>query len=194
MSRPALALSLGLLVPLALLLPLATAAPAAAGAFRTLEEFARAVGMKQGAWRTRIKVTATDFKPSPAADPAELAKVRADIESKVGKVQERNECLDRKSEGGLRLPGIVVDPACSFTRMNAADGRWTLDSACSMPATGETAMLRGEGTYSRTAVSGRHEGEVSLKGVVVEMKAEFESRHVGKCSATERFDVTAEGD
>ena len=188
MSRPALAL------PLALLLPLATAAPAAVEGLGSLAQFARAIGMKQGAWHTRLTVTAADFKPSPNADPADLAKIRAQLELHVGKVQERNECLDRKSGGGLRLPGIIVDPVCSFSRMKAAGGRWALDSACNDPVKGETARLRGEGTYARTAVTGWHEGEASLKGVVFDVKVEFESRHVGKCSAPRPFDVTAEGD
>lgn len=187
MFRPDFAL------PLALLLAVATAAPAAVGAVGTLEEFARAVGMKKGAWRTRITITAANFKPSPNADPADVAKIRAQMESHLGKVQERNECLDPKSGGGLRLPGIIIDPACSFSRMTAAGGRWTVDSACSSTATDETGRLRGEGTYSRTAVTGRHEGEVSMKGVVIDVKAEFESRHVGKCPSTKPFDVTVEG-
>ncbi len=184
---------LGYFLPLILILPLAAAAASAPVAFGTLAEFARSVGMKQGAWRTKVTVTAADFKPSPTADPADVAKIRAQTEAQLGKVQERNECLDSKSGGGLHLPGIVIDPTCSFSRTNASGGRWTLDSACSAPATGEEGMLRGEGTYSRTAVTGRHEGQVSFKGVVFHMKAEFESRHVGKCKALRPFDVTDEG-
>ncbi|HYG46819.1 MAG TPA: DUF3617 family protein [Allosphingosinicella sp.] len=175
-----------------LVLPLAAAS--APGDFGSLQEFARAVGMKQGAWRTRITVTAADFRPSPKADPAVLARSRARIESLLGKVQERNACLDPESGDGLRLPGIVIDPVCSFSRMHAKGGRWTLDTRCSIPANDETAELRGEGTYSRTAVSGTHEGETTLKGVVVHVKAQFESRHVGECSAPRPSDRQLEED
>lgn len=187
MLRSALSLQLALLLPVA-----AAAAPETVGDMGTLEAFAQAVDMKQGAWRTRITVTSAEVKPSPDADPADLARIRAQMESHVGKVQERNACLDPKSRDALRLPGIVIDPACSFRRMNAARGRWTLDTVCNDPATREMGEFRGEGRYSRTAVTGRHEGEASMRGVVFDVKVEFESRQVGKCSAPKPLQAARE--
>jgi len=175
MTRRVHALLAVLAVPLA--------AAAAPGDFGSLREFARAVGMKKGAWETRIKIVEARFKPSPDADPAELAKIRSDMEAQLGKVRQRSECLDPGSADGLRLPGIVIDPSCSFSRIHAGGGRWTLDSACSDPAKRESATMKGEGTYSRKAVAGRHEGEASFKGALLDIKVEFESRHVGKCTA-----------
>jgi Protein of unknown function (DUF3617) len=180
MPRPAYALVALIVLPLA--------AASSPGDFGSLEEFARAVGMKRGAWTTRITVTAADFGPSPKADPAVLAKTRAQFESLLGKVRERHECLDKESEKALRLPGIVVDPTCSFSRIHAKGGRWTLDSSCDNPAIEEAGTLRGEGSYSPTAVKGTHEGLASFKGVVVQVRARFESRHVGQCSAPGPFD------
>ena len=116
------------------------------------------------------------------------------MEARLGKADLRNECLDPGSENGLRLPGIVIDPGCSFSRIRAADGRWTLDSTCRDPGKREFAAMRGEGTYSRKAVAGRHQGEASFKGAVLDIKVEFESRHAGKCPSLKPFDVTAEGD
>jgi hypothetical protein len=54
--------------------------------------------------------------------------------------------------------------------------------------------LRGEGTYSPTAVTGRQEGDVSFKGVIVRLKAEMASHHIGECSAPKPFDTTLEDD
>jgi hypothetical protein len=175
-----------------LVLPLVAAS--APGDFGSLREFAGAVRMKPGAWQTRITITEAKFKPSPTAAPAELAKIRADMEARLGKADQRNECLDPGSENGLRLPGIVIDPSCSFSRLHAAGGRWTLDSTCSEPDKREFATMKGEGTYSRRAVAGRHEGEASFKGAVLDIRVEFESRHVGKCPSLRPFDVTAEDD
>lgn len=172
MIRTALALLAAALLPI-----LVAASPSP---IDSMEAFARAVGMKKGAWQTRVTITAVDFKPSPTATPEAFAKIRADLESRLGKVTLRNECLGTGSD---RLPGIVIDPSCAFSRMEAADGRWTLDSACSDPAKRESATMKGEGGFSRKAVTGRHVGEASFKGVVVHVTAEFESRHVGKCRA-----------
>ncbi|HET9639991.1 MAG TPA: DUF3617 family protein [Allosphingosinicella sp.] len=184
MSRPAFAL------PLALLLPLAAAAPAAVGA--SLEDFSRAVGMKKGLWHTRVTVTAAEIRPSPTADPAHLAEVRAQIEAKIGVAEEKDECLPAASPGGPRLPGILLEPDCSYSRLRAAGGRWSLN--CAVATDDEMASMDSEGTYSRKAVTGRHEGDITRKGVVLHLKAETESRWVGKCNPPKTIDVTADGD
>ena len=185
MSRSAVAL------PLALLLPLATAAPAAADSLGTLEEFAQAVGMKPGAWRTRVKVTAASIRPSPGADPAHLAEVRARVEKQVGVSDEKEECTAAPGRAIPRLPGIVLEPAgCTYDRLHASRGRWGLTYGCKVPENLEMATMRSEGTYSRKSVTGRHEGDINYRGVVVRLKAETRSRYVGKCPALKPFDVT----
>lgn len=163
-----------------------------AGTVDSLEAFARAVGMKNGRWHTRVTVTAAEIKPSPAADPAHLAEVRARIERQIGMVEEKDECLPTSSEGGTRLPGILLEPECSYSRLQAADGRWAL--SCAVSTNDEVASMDSEGTYSRKAVTGRHEGDITRKGVVLHVKAETESRYVGKCRPVKPFDVTAERD
>lgn len=166
---------------LALVLPVTAGAAAAAGDFQSLGEFARAVGMKEGAWRTRVKVTAAQLMPSPGADPARLAEVRARIERQIGVSEEKEECTAAAGTGIPRLPGIVLEPAgCSYSRLQAAKGRWALTYGCVVPANGERATMKSEGTYSRKAVTGRHEGNINYRGAVVHLKAETESRYVGK--------------
>lgn len=172
MSRPP-----GLAILLALLG--GTAAAAGGGDFDTVEQFARAVGMKKGGWQTRAKVTAAQILPSPAADPAVLEEVRASIEKRIGLVQVKEECSGPSSEGRPRLPGIVLEPGCSLSRMRAADGRWTL--SCALSRDGETGRLESEGTYSPRAVTARHQGDFTYKGVAMHLTAETESRWVGKC-------------
>jgi hypothetical protein len=177
MPRSVLALTLALIVPL-------TAGAGAAsgpGTFDSLREFVGAIGMKKGAWRTRVKVIAAQIEPSPEADPAHLAEVRAHVERQVGVSEEKEECTAAAGTGIPRLPGIVLEPAgCSYSRLNAARGRWALTYGCAVPENGERATMQSEGTYSRKAVTGRHEGDINYRGVVVHLKAETRSRYVGK--------------
>jgi hypothetical protein len=179
---------------LALLLPSIAGAGAAAGAgtFNSVEEFARAVGMKKGGWHTRVKVTEAEIKPSPAADPAYLAQVRARIESQIGVVQEKDECSVNSPQGRPRLPGILLEPKCAYSRLQAADGLWAL--SCAISTTDEIGTAQSEGTYSRKKVTGRHEGVITHEGVVIHLTAETESRYVGECSAPKPFDTILEGD
>jgi hypothetical protein len=174
----------------ALLVPLmaGAGAPAGPGTFNSAEEFARAVGMKKGLWHTRVRVTAAELKPSPMADPADLAAIRAQIEGKIDVVEVNEECLSTISEGGPRLPGILLEPKCSYSRLQAADGRWAL--SCATATEHEVGNMDSEGTYSRKAVTGKHEGDITRRGVVLHLKAETESRYVGKCRPLEPFDVT----
>ena len=169
------------LLSLALLIPVVAEAAAGVGDLDSMEKFARTIGMESGGWQTRVTLTAVEFKPSPAALPADVSTTRAQFESRLGKVTERRECLAPGSDRAIQLPGIVIDPTCAFSRIQANGGRWTLDSTCRDPVARESADLRGEGTYSPTLVTGRHEGGASFKGVTVHLKAEFESRHVGEC-------------
>jgi hypothetical protein len=171
MSRPAFALCLAFLVPLS--------AAAGAGAFDSLDAFARTVGMKTGGWQTRVKVTAAEIGPSPAADPAALAEVRANIEKRTGLVEVKEECSGLSPEGRPRLPGILLEPQCSPSRLRAGDGRWSL--SCVLSKDDQTESLSSEGTYSRKRVIGRHEAEFTYKGVIIHVKAETESRWTGKC-------------
>jgi len=178
------------LLAFALFLPLMAGAGAAAGAgtFESVEEFAQAIGMKKGGWQTRVKVIAAEIRPSPAADPAHVAEVRALTQSQVGVVQEKDECSGASPQGRPRLPGILLDPECSFNRLQAADGRWSL--SCAFSRNDEIATVESEGTYSRKKITGRHEGDIIQNGVVIHVKAETESRYVGKCRAPKPFDVT----
>ncbi len=176
MFRPALPLSLALIIPLA--------AAAASGTLASVEEFAHAIGMKPGGWRTSVKLTAAEIRPSPAADPAIIAEAQGRIEAQLGVVNERNECLKPAGKGELRLPGIIIDPVCTFSGMQAADGRWALTSSCRLPEADQSGTLIAEGTYSHKAVTGRHEGDINYKGVTVHLKAETTSRYIGKCRPT----------
>ncbi len=182
--------SLGFAFLLALLAGTATAA--GEGAFDTMEEFARAVGMKKGGWQTRVKVTTAEIRPSPAADQAVLAEVRARIEKQIGQVEVKDECSKPSREGRPRLPGIVLEPGCSLSRLQASDGRWSL--SCGLSQNDETGTLNSAGSYSRKMVTGRHEGDFTYKGVVVHLTAETESRWVGECRPLKPLDVTADGD
>ncbi|MEO7178505.1 MAG: DUF3617 family protein [Allosphingosinicella sp.] len=187
MSRSALAFCLALLVPAA------AGAAADSGAFNSLREFARAVGMKKGGWHTRVKVIAAEIRPSPGADPAYLAEIRSQIERKIGAVDEKEECSGKGAGGTPRLPGILPEPGCSYSRLYAADGRWSLGYRCASVG-GDVANMESEGTYSRTAVTGRHEGDIAHKGVVVHLKAEIESRYVGECRPTKPHVMTKTSD
>lgn len=182
--------SLGLAILLASLA--GTAAAAGEGQFDTLDEFARAVGMKKGGWQTRVKVTAAQIGPSPAADPAVLEEVRARIEKRTGQVEVKDECSGPSSDGRPRLPGILLEPGCSLSRLRAADGRWTL--SCGLSRNGETGRLDSEGTYSRKMVTARHEGDFTYKGVALHLTAESESRWVGKCRPAKPVALTATSD
>lgn len=165
----------------ALLLPLVAGAGAATGAgtVDSLVEFVQAVGMKKGLWRTRVTVTAAEIQPSPGADPAQVAEVRARIERQVGLVEEKEECLLAPSKGGLRLPGILLNQECSYTRLRAGGGRWAL--SCAVSTHYEVSSMESKGTYARRAVTGSHEGEITRKGVLFRVKARTESRYVGDC-------------
>lgn len=175
-------------IPLALLVPMIAVAEPGAGSFDSVETFARAVGMKAGRWQTRVKVTAAQIKPSPGADPAQIAEVRARIESQVGRTDVRDQCTGAIGADAARLPGILLEPKCSYSRLHASVGRWAL--SCTLSGREEAGNLISEGTYSRKAVTGRHEGEITHEGVVVHLKAETESRYVGKCRPLKPFDVT----
>lgn len=188
MSRPAFPLVLLLLLP-----SMAGAGAATGtGTFDSLVEFVQAVGMKKGLWRTRVRVTAAEIQPSPGADPAHVAEVRARIERQVGLVEEKDECLLAPSKGGLRLPGILLNQECSYTRLRAGGGRWAL--SCAVSTRDEMSSMESKGTYARRAVTGSHKGEITRKGVLFRVKARTESRYVGECRPLKPFDVTGEGD
>ena len=100
-------------LPLAFLVPLAAAA-AAPRTFASLDEFARAIGMKPGGWHTSLKVTATEFDLPPGTDPAIAAALKASLTSTIGTVQERDECVGMTPEGP-KVPGFPPDGGCSFS-------------------------------------------------------------------------------
>jgi hypothetical protein len=170
MSRPLFAL---------LLLPLA--AGAAAGSFGSLEEFARATGMKQGGWHTRLKIESANVEVLPGADPAKAAEIKARTESQVGRVNEVDECFDPASAASPVLPGFVIESQCSFSRLEAGDGRWAMDATCPNPERRGTAKIVAQGTYSPETVTGRHEVHLSASGVIVHAKIETVSRFTGEC-------------
>lgn len=176
MSRSALAFCVALLVPVT------AGAAAGSGTFGSLDEFARAVGLKKGGWLTRLKATATAIESSPEADPAELAAVRDRIAKQSGTVEETAQCSDGAVVDTERLPGILLEPGCSYARLHAADGRWALSYSCSK-AKDDGFNITSQGTYSRKAVTGRHEGQMSRKGIVIRFKAETESRFTGQCGS-----------
>lgn len=171
MSRPALALSLALLVPLA--------AAAAPRPFASIEEFARAIGLKKGGWHTSVKLTALDVQASPGIDPAVAAGLKAQIESRADADPGMDECTGVASRA-VTLPGILLEKDCSFSRIEGGEGRWALSSTCKV-GQGSISNFVSQGTYSAKAVTGLHEMDISLDGVVVHMKAESVSRFVGEC-------------
>ena len=173
MSRPALAL------PLALLLPIAAAA-AAPRPFESVREFARAIGMKPGGWRTSFTVTSIEVETPPGMDPAAIAAFKAEMPFKVGTVEERDECAAMAPEGPS-LPGILLDKDCAFTRMEAGDGRWAVSSNCRHRGHGGLGIVSGEGTYSRKLVTGRQEINHEVGEVVVRLKGGIQARFTGKC-------------
>jgi hypothetical protein len=173
--RPFLAL------PLALLVPLAAAAPAASGAFGSVEEFARAFGLKQGGWHTSLKIEAVAVEILPGADPAVAAEIKARSEAQVGSVKEIDECLGPPSETSLGLPGIPVEAECSFSRLEAGDGRWAIDATCPERERHGSARIVAQGTYSPGRVTGRHAADLSASGVIVHAKLETLSRFTGEC-------------
>lgn len=172
MFRPALAL------PLALLLPIAAAA--APRSFESVHEFARAIGMKSGGWRTSFKVTSIEVETPAAMDPAAIAAFKAEMPFRVGTVEERDECAAMTPEGPS-LPGILLDNGCVFTRMEAGDGRWAVASNCRHRGHGGLGIVAGEGTYSRKIVTGRQEINHEVGDVVVRLKGDILARFTGKC-------------
>lgn len=171
MSRPLFAL---------LLLPLAAGAVAAAP-FASLEEFARATGMKQGGWRTSMKFESANVEVLPGADPATVAEIKARTRSQVGQVNEVDECFDPASEASPVLPGFVIEPQCSFRRLEAGGGRWAMDATCPNPERRGTATIVAQGAYSPESVTGRHEVHLAASGVIVHAKIETASRFAGEC-------------
>jgi len=171
MLRPSLALSLALLVPLA--------AAAAPRPFGSIEEFARAVGLRKGGWDTSIELTALDVQALPGADPAAAAGLKAQIESRARAGKMMHECTGAAS-GRVKLPGILLENDCTFSRLEGGKGRWALASTCKA---GRDSIFNfvAQGTYSARTVTGRHEIDLSMNGAVVHMKAQTVSRFVGKC-------------
>jgi hypothetical protein len=146
-----------------------------------VEKFAGAIGLKQGGWRTSLKLLAAEVEALPGADPALVARTKARIAQRLGTVDEIDECSGHDSLASLRLPGILVEPGCSVSRMEAGDGRWAIAAAC--PAAGERGPggVVAQGTYSPGTVTGRHDADLSHKGVIVHAKVETVSRFVGEC-------------
>lgn len=171
MSRPALMLSLALLVPLA-------AAAAAPRPFTSIEEFARAIGMKPGGWHTSFKVTSVEVDLPPGTDPALLEPVKAAMPLKAGSVQEQHECAGPIGQSPS-LPGILISKECSFSRMESGDGRWAITSTCPNMPGGGTASASARGTYAPELVTGVQELELSLGGLVVHVKGDIVSRYTG---------------
>jgi uncharacterized protein DUF3617 len=171
MSRPAPALFLALLVPLA--------AAAAPRPFGTIEEFARAIGLKKGDWHTSVKLTGLDIQAPPGIDPAVAAGLRAQIESRAATGDGMDECTSVTSSA-VTLPGILLENDCSFSRIEGGKGRWALSSTCKV-GQGSIGNYVAQGTYSAKTVTGRHEVDLSLNGVVLHMKVATESRFIGEC-------------
>lgn len=179
MSRSALALSLAFLLPVT-----AGGAAAAGGGADTLgslEDFSRAVGMKPGGWRVSMKAVSAQFESAPGADPANLAALKAEIEPQIGTVEEVDECIDPASTESTRLPGILVERGCTYSRLEAADGRWAMTATCPTPRKDGIVTLAGEGTYSPESVTSRHQARIRIRGVIVNIEAETVSRFVGEC-------------
>lgn len=170
MSRSILAHSLALAVPIA-----AAAAPSPKA---SVEEFARAIGMKAGGWHTTIKVTSLEVDLPPGTDPALLEPVKAAMPLKVGSVQEQHECVDPSAEGPS-LPGILLGRECSFSGMESGDGRWAITSTCPNMPGGGKASASARGTYAPDLVTGVQELELSLGGLVAHVKGDIVSRHTG---------------
>lgn len=173
MCRRILVISLALLAPLA--------AGASTNAFGTVQEFAREIALKPGNWHTRAKVIDARVESEPGADPASIAALRARIEPRIGKIDEMNECVERVPSALPRLPGILLERDCSFSRIEGGEGRWKVASSCSFNSGQGKAVTLAQGTYSRQTVTGRHEGQVRIDGAIVHLEAETVSRYTGKC-------------
>ncbi|HYJ82042.1 MAG TPA: DUF3617 family protein [Allosphingosinicella sp.] len=182
MTRSALALALALLVPLA--------AAAAPRPFQSVDEFARAVGLKKGGWRTRVNLTSLDIRMPPGTDPEVAAKLKAEIAAEAAAGDEM-ECAD-SSSGAVTMPGILLDSSCTFSRIEAGEGRWALSSTCKAGPGGSSTIV-GEGRYSTRRTTGRHQIDLSMAGVRLLMTAETLSRFVGECrpSVPVTFEVRA---
>lgn len=170
MSRPVLALWLAFFVPFV------AAAAEAPRAFATVEEFARAIGMKPGGWHTKFTVTSIEVELPPGTDPALLEPVKAAMPLKVGSVQEQHECAGPAQ--GVSLPGILLSRDCSFSRMESGDGRWAIRSTCPMPG-GGMASASAHGTHDPESVTGAQVLEVSLGGLVAHVKGDIVSHYTG---------------
>lgn len=177
MSRSALAPGFALVVLLA-----GAAAGAAVRILGSVEEFAEAVGMKPGGWQVTMKPVAARIEATPGADPANVAALKAEIEPQIGTVEVVDECMSPASAGSVRLPGILVERGCSYSRLEAGGGRWAMAATCPAPGKDGTVTLAGEGTYSSGLVTGRHEARIPIRGLVAHVTAETVSRFVGECS------------
>lgn len=173
MFRSILALSL------VLALPVVAAAAASPSSHASIEEFARAIGMKRGGWHTSMKVTSIEVDLPPGTDPALLEPVKAAMPLKVGSVQEQHECVGPDA-GEPSLPGILLGQGCSHSGMESGDGRWAVSSMCSNMPGGGTAATSARGTFAPEVVTGVQELEMSLQGLVVRLKGDTVSRYTGK--------------
>jgi hypothetical protein len=171
MSRAAPTLFLALLVPLA--------AAAAPRPFGSIEEFARAIGLKKGGWHTDIKLTALDIEAPPGIDPAVTAGLKSQIESRAATRDGMDECTSDRSSA-VTLPGILLEKGCAFSRIEGGKGRWALSSTCAV-GQGSTSRFVAQGTYSAKRVTGRHDMDLTINGVVVHMKVATVSRFTGEC-------------
>lgn len=167
---------------LALLVPLAAGAAAAPRTFATVEEFAREIAMKPGGWHTRFTLTSIEVELPPGVDPALREKAKAAMPLKVGSVQEMHECAGPTAQGPS-LPGILLNRGCTYSKMEAGGGRWAVAYFC--PKMGRdgagSAAASGRGTYAAERVTGSHESDLELKGLVVHVKGEVVSRFTGQC-------------
>ncbi|MEA3064429.1 MAG: hypothetical protein QOJ27_868 [Sphingomonadales bacterium] len=90
-----------------------------------------------------------------------------------------DECTSVPSSA-VTLPGILLEKDCSFSRIEGGKGRWALSSTCKV-GQGSISSYVAQGAYSAKTVSGRHEVDLSINGVLVHMKIATVSRFMGEC-------------
>lgn len=176
MPRPVLAAAIPVL------LAVAGGAAAATAGYETIEAFARAIGMKPGGWHTSLKVTAVRVEPRPGGDPMAVAAVKARLEAAMMRGDEADDCVREPAVGKASLPGILLEKGCSFSRLEAAEGRWALTSQCEV---GKDAVVStaAEGSYAPDRVTGRHVVDFSSADLFSHIELETVTRFTGECPA-----------
>ncbi|MBY8823790.1 DUF3617 family protein [Sphingomonas colocasiae] len=148
------------------------------------EDLAGVMGLRIGGWHTKLQITAADLVPLEKGSTA-MSTARSKLRERIGMPFDTDDCIGRGLDkaGRLILPGIAVDGACTFNRVEARGGRFKLNVTCGDDAVGFATNLDIEGAYSGNAMNARIDTKSSSKkaGYLTTTTIETTSRYSGLC-------------